>query len=139
MLSEQVLPNPGWLGELGRKVLALEGLHRGSGFHFSASASQRRAAKVQLSLSTLPALPALDPGRRQASLKHSAGLKQGWPACAPISQPTSVSGMMPNTSINTTLTERVIKSQVIRCSQVFACMQKYNKRALPIHVNSFYG
>lgn len=74
MLSEQYYPILD-VGALGRKVLALR-LQKGSGFHFSASASQGRAAKYSFRSQHF-LLFLLWLGRRQASLKHHVGLGRG--------------------------------------------------------------
>lgn len=74
LLSEQYYPILD-VRALGRRFLAL-GLQRGSGFHFSASASQRRAAKYSFRSQHF-LLFLLWLRRRQASLKHHSDLGRG--------------------------------------------------------------
>lgn len=110
------------VGSTGKEVLAL-GLRKGSGFHFSASASQKRAAKYSFLLSTLPALPTLaqkETGFTQTARRPEQG---GWPVYSPISQwalKTHIC-LMACTSINKTSCWIFIKPNVTRCLQVFAC------------------
>lgn len=81
MLSEQYYPILD-AGALGRRSW-LSALRRGSGFHFSASASQSRAAKYSFYSQHFLFFP-LWLGRRQASLKRHVGLARGGRLFAPF-------------------------------------------------------
>lgn len=138
LLSEQYYPILD-VGALGRRFW-LWGLQRGSGFHFSASASQRRAAKYSFrSQHFLLFLPWL---KSSGFTQTSRRLRQGWPVYSPISQWASKTHIChTNYSKHCHKLKKKKSHDGHKWSHMCAgvCMHvcKYSKRLFPIQVNSF--